>query len=298
MSGQLERQEVLPGEHSAGERARRRLVAGLPVTERRLPLSGVSTTLLEGGAGPPLVFVQVEFALVWFRVIPDLVRTHHVIAPDLPGLGESELPDTRYDIDTAMGWLGALIEQTCDARPVLVGKGPAGALAAQFAIHHGDRLAGLVLVDAHGLERFRPRPGMALSYMGVLARPTQQRVERSFGTYCFTDLDRVRADLGERWGWFSAYAVSYFRSKRVKKATRTLLPRLGKAIPPEDLARISVPTTLIWGRHDVGMRVEVAEAAGARYGWPLQVIDGARDDPALEQPDAFLRALRSALDRY
>lgn len=249
MSGQRGREEVVVGGHSAGDRARERLLGGLPVTERRLRLAGVSTAVLEGGEGPPVVFVQVEFALVWLRVIPDLVKTHHVIAPDLPGLGESELPDGKYDIDTALGWLRALIDQTCDAPPVLVGKGPAGALAARFAVHHGDRLAGLVLVDAHGLERFRPRPRMALSYLGVLARPTQQRVERSLGTYCFTDLDRVRADLGERWDWFSAYTVDYFRSERVKKAMRALLPRLGKAIPPEDLARISVPTTLDRRRH-------------------------------------------------
>lgn len=38
-----------------------------------------------------------------------------------------------------------------------------------------------------------------------------------------------------------------------------------------------------------------AERASERYGWPLHVIDRARDDPAAEQPDAFIRALRSAL---
>lgn len=43
------------------------------------------------------------------------------------------------------------------------------------------------------------------------------------------------------------------------------------------------------------MRLEVAEAASSRYGWPLHVIENARDDPAIEQPEAFLKALRSAL---
>jgi pimeloyl-ACP methyl ester carboxylesterase len=292
-----QRQDLTPRARPDGETARDRLLAGLPITERRLPIKGVSTAVLEGGQGPPIVFMQVEFALVWLRVIPDLVATHRVIAPDLPGLGASELPDGRYDVDTALGWLDDLIAQTCHAPPVLVGKGPAGALAARFAVDHGDRLAGLVLVDTHGLERFRPRPGMALAYLGVLLRPSERSVERSLGTYCFTDLDQVRADLGARWEWFSAYTVDYFRTPRVKKAMRTLMPRLSKAIPPEDLARISVPTTLIWGRGDLGMPVEVAEAASVRYGWPLHVIDGARDDPATEQPDAFLTALRQALHR-
>jgi hypothetical protein len=44
------------------------------------------------------------------------------------------------------------------------------------------------------------------------------------------------------------------------------------------------------------VRLSVAEAASARYGWPLHVIENARDDPAIEQPEAFLEALRAALD--
>ena len=39
----------------------------------------------------------------------------------------------------------------------------------------------------------------------------------------------------------------------------------------------------------------MAEAASARHGWPLRVIDHAGDDPALEQPAAFLAALEAAL---
>ena len=39
----------------------------------------------------------------------------------------------------------------------------------------------------------------------------------------------------------------------------------------------------------------MAEAASARYGWPLHVIEDAADDPAVEQPEAFLDALEAAL---
>ncbi len=67
-------------------------------------------------------------------------------------------------------------------------------------------------------------------------------------------------------------------------------------IPVADLARIAVPTTLIWGRHNTGVRLRIGETASSRYGWPLQVIESAGDDPALEQPEAFLEALRAALD--
>jgi pimeloyl-ACP methyl ester carboxylesterase len=67
------------------------------------------------------------------------------------------------------------------------------------------------------------------------------------------------------------------------------------AIPAADLDRIAVPTSLIWGRQDRQVPLAVAEAAAARHGWPLQVIDPAGDDPPMEQPGAFLAALETAL---
>ena len=283
------------GPRFAGADARQRLLAGLPVRERRLQLAGVSTAVLEGGDGPPIVLLQGEFAAVWMRVIPELVTTHRVIAPDLPGLGASEVSGRPPDADAVLTWLDELIEQTCAIPPVLVGKGPGGALAARFAIDHSDRIDRLVLVDTQGLDRFRPAPGMTLSFISVLLRPTERGLERGF-RHCFADLDGLRAEMGERYEWMAAYALDRFRTPSVKAAMRSLMRQLASAIPPGDLERIAVPITLIWGRHDLGVRLSVAEAASARYGWPLHVIEDARDDPAIEKPTAFLEALRSALD--
>jgi hypothetical protein len=42
------------------------------------------------------------------------------------------------------------------------------------------------------------------------------------------------------------------------------------------------------------MRLGIAEAASARYGWPLHVIEDAGHF-VVEQPEAFRRALRAAL---
>jgi len=76
---------------------RKRLLATLPVAERRLRLNGVSTAVLEGGEGLPIVLLHGpgEYAATWLRVIPDLVTTHRVVAPDLPGHGASEAIEAR-----------------------------------------------------------------------------------------------------------------------------------------------------------------------------------------------------------
>jgi pimeloyl-ACP methyl ester carboxylesterase len=113
-----------------------RLLEGIPVTERRLGLAGVSTSVLEGGEGPPIVLLhgQGGFAAHWGRVIPRLVETHRVVAPDLPGLGRSEVRSGRLDEPGLVAWLGDLIAHTCAESPAVVGISLGGALAARFAV--------------------------------------------------------------------------------------------------------------------------------------------------------------------
>ena len=62
-----------------------------------------------------------------------------------------------------------------------------------------------------------------------------------------------------------------------------------------DTGSIAVPTTLIWGRHDRATPLSIAEDTSRRFGWDLRIIEDAADDPALEQPEAFMAALQAAV---
>jgi pimeloyl-ACP methyl ester carboxylesterase len=282
---------------AAAADVRRRLLAGIAVTDRRLHLAGVSTAVLQGGDGPPIVLLHGPggYAAHWIRVIPDLVTTHRVVAPDLPDHGGSHVVHGNLDTDHVLAWLDALIERTCPTPPVLVGHLLGGAIAARFAKQHGDRLAQLVLVNTFGLGPFEPTPDFGLALQNYLAQPTEDTHDR-FWQRCSFNLDSVREQLGQRWALLAAYNLDRIRTPRVQAALGSLMAQLGfAAIPPAALAGIAVPTTLIWGRHDQATPLPIAEAANANYGWPLHVIDDAADDPALDQPEAFVRALRSTL---
>jgi pimeloyl-ACP methyl ester carboxylesterase len=279
-----------------GDDARQLLLAGAPVIQRRLDLAGVSTAVLEGGDGPPVVLLhgQGGWSGMWLPVVPDLVKTHRVVAPDLPGLGASEVPDGPPDAAGVLAWLGELVDQTCATPPVLVGASLGASIAARFAIAHPDRLSRLVLVDAGSLGRFQPAPGVVLAMIRFIARPSE-RTQQRFLRQVAVDPARVRALMGQRWETSQAYNLDRARTPSVRAANRRMLRELGtKTIPSEDLAQISVPTTLIWGRHDRVMRLRIAEAASARYGWPLHVIEDAGHF-SIEQPAAFNEALRAAL---
>jgi pimeloyl-ACP methyl ester carboxylesterase len=286
------------------ERMRENLLAGLAVSERRRHLAGVSTAVLEGGSavdGPPMVLLHGpgESSAAWLLVLPRLARAHRVIVPDLPGHGASQIDEGPLDAERVLRWLDELIAQTCPAPPVLVGRTIGGAIAARFATEstaaNRRRLAGLVLVDTLGLAPFAPEPRFGIALDRFLAGPSQRSYERLM-EFCTFDLDRVRARMGLRWEPYAAYAVELAGEARVQAALGSLIGQFAATpVPPEDLARIDVPTTLIWGRHDLATPLHVAEAASARYGWPLHVVEDAGDEPSLDQPEAFLEVLQRAV---
>jgi pimeloyl-ACP methyl ester carboxylesterase len=296
-SGEMATEQAI-GTRPAGEDARRRLLAGIAVTERRLTPAGVPTAVLEGGDGPPVLLLHgpAGNAAHWVRVIPGLISGHRVIAPDLPGHGASAVAaDAGLDGDRTIAWLRELIDRTCPAPPVLVGYALGGAIAARFAAVEGDRLSRLVLVDALGLTAFAPAPEFGAALEAFLAQPSE-RTHDELWRHCALDLERLRRGMGERWEPFRTYNVERAGDPGALAALGSLMGQFGlPAMDAAELARIAVPTTLIWGRQDLATRVSVAEAASARYGWPLHVIEDCADDPPIERPEAFVAALRTAI---
>jgi pimeloyl-ACP methyl ester carboxylesterase len=158
---------------------RDRLLAELPVSERRLDVDGIETAVLEGGDGAPLVLLHGvgSFAPEWARVIPQIVQRRRVIAPDLPGIGESATRAGGLDASAAVTWLESLIAQTCAEPPVVVGHSAGGGLAAHLAIQNPSSIRRVVLVDSSSLGRFRPAPRLiaALVQYGAAPEPCKSR---------------------------------------------------------------------------------------------------------------------------
>jgi pimeloyl-ACP methyl ester carboxylesterase len=245
-----------------------------------------------------LLHGQGGWAGVWLPVMADLARDHRVVAPDLPGLGASRVNGAPPDTGRVLAWLGELLDRTCPAPPVLVGVSLGGSIAARFAAAHGDRLSGLVLVSMGGLVgKVRIPPAMLLALVRHSLRPTE-RTAMGMLRQVSVDVERVQRRMGDRWAPFRAYSLELARTPSVRQANRNLLRELGlRQLPPEEVARIDVPTSLIWGRQDRVMPLASAKEASVRYGWPLDVIDDAGHFLGADQPEAFLQALRRAIDR-
>jgi 2-hydroxymuconate-semialdehyde hydrolase len=276
--------------------ARRRLLAGVPVTERRLDLMGGSTAVLEGGDGPPMVLLHggIETGGVyWAPVIAELSRHARVIVPDLPGLGESE-PVALASDGAFSEWLSQLLRMTCQEPPVLVAHSLLGTAGTRFAADHGERLRRLVLMATPGIGPYRMPLGLMATAIRFSLRPTQRNNAR-FAEWAFLDPVRTRRRDPEWYDAFMAYGLSRGTVPHVKRTMRQLIKVCTKETPDGDLRRISVPIALLWGRLDRMVPLHIAEIATSRFGWPLHVIDDVGHVPFIEQPDAFLRALPAVL---
>jgi 2-hydroxymuconate-semialdehyde hydrolase len=279
------------------DHAREQLLAGLPVTERRMQVGGVSTTMLEGGEGAPLVLLHggIECGgAYWAPVIARLAETHRLVIPDVPGLGESE-PLPRLDPPAFAGWLAEVLRLAVNERPTLVAHSLLGTLAARFAAEHGGKLGRLVIYGTPGIGPYRMPFGLKLVAIRFAIRPSEGNAER-FDRWAFLDLDAARSREPE---WFQAFS-DYTRGRavvpHVKRTMRELIASCTKQIDDAELRRIPIATDLLWGRHDRFVPVSLGEAASARLGWPLRVIDDAGHVPHIEQPEAFLTALSNAMN--
>jgi 2-hydroxymuconate-semialdehyde hydrolase len=284
------------GRRFTDSEARRRLLDGIPVTERRLQLTGASTSVLEAGDGPPMVLLHggIETGgIYWAPAISQLSRNARVIVPDLPGLGESE-PLSQMSEGPFSDWLTALLRETCHEPPVLVAHSHHGTAATRFAADRGDVIRNLVLMAAPGVGPYRMPLGLLVTAIRFSLRPTDRNNAR-FAEWAFLDTARTRRRDP---GWYDAF-TDYGQSRgavpHVKRTMRELIKACTKEISEADLRRIAVPIALLWGRRDRMVPLHIAEIATSRFGWPLHVIDDVGHVPFIEQPDAFLRALPTAI---
>ena len=280
-------------EHPATDgAARARMLRDLPLTERRLHPAGAATAVLEGGRGPSLVLLHGGIECggpVWAPVIAALAERHRVIIPDLPGLGASPPADVLGPAAFAR-WLAELLRLTCDDAPTLVAHSLCGSLAARFASGHGELLRRLVVYAAPGIGPYRMPIGLRITAVRFALRPTARNAER-FERRGLHDLDRARE--GDP-GWFAALEAELQargRDPGVKRTMRRLVAAGTERVPDDELARIPAPVELVWGRHDRFVPLALAEAASARLGFPLRVVDGAGHAAHLDRPDAVVDAL-------
>ena len=243
------------------------------------------------GAGPPVVLLHGGYGswTHWLKNIDALAGAYRVIAPDLPGLGDSAMPP---DPVTAEG-LAAIIDRGLCAviapgeRLHLVGFSFGAMLGSFVAAALGAELRSMTLVGSASMglrrapmrEMQPPRRHMSPAEMVQLQRT-------NLGILMFADPGRIDA-LAVR------LQQENVARARVKSRRFAPLPLLRPVLP-----RIKAPLGGIWGERDITAYPWVDERRDllqqAQPGASFAVIPGAGHWVMYEAADAFNRVL---LDR-
>lgn len=116
-------------------------------------LTGGSIAYTIAGSGPALLLVHGLGGTrkTWRCLIDELARTHTVIAPDLPGHGESDPPAGDYSLGAHACALRDLILALGYRRFSIAGHSLGGGVALQTAYQFPERIDRLLLISSGGL---------------------------------------------------------------------------------------------------------------------------------------------------
>jgi pimeloyl-ACP methyl ester carboxylesterase len=125
--------------------------------------------LMAGQTGSPVLLLHGGgydcASLSYGPSIGPISRSHRVFAPDWPGYGESDKPDTSYTTEYYESFLGHLMDGLGLEKASLVGISMGGAISLGFSLHSPQRVEKLVLVDSLGLGK--EVPGRVITYAMV-----------------------------------------------------------------------------------------------------------------------------------
>jgi pimeloyl-ACP methyl ester carboxylesterase len=102
-----------------------------------------------GSGDPPMLFVHGIGNHTHFAAQVDYFsRSHRVVAPDLPGFGQSDAPEREYGIAAFADDVTWLCDELDLQGPVIVGHSMAGAVAVELAAARPDLPSAIVLLDS------------------------------------------------------------------------------------------------------------------------------------------------------
>lgn len=158
------------------------------IISKEATVNGVRIYYRIAGSGSPLILLHGSplTSRSWLRLMPTLAKTYTVVAPDFRGYGQSDKPETGYEVQTMVEDLRQLLDQLGIKSANVVGHDLGGIVAYVYAAEHRDQVSQLGIIEA-------PIPGVP--------SPTMQRVLASYwhiGFYAHPRLPELLIAARER----------------------------------------------------------------------------------------------------
>ncbi len=235
------------------------------IASRTAEVNGVKLHYMTAGHGTPLILLHgyAETSLMWKPIIPALAERFTVIAPDLPGIGDSDIPAHGLDMKSAAISIHELAKSLGVQKAEVVGHDIGLMVAYAYAAQFPAEVTKLVLMDAFlpgvaGWEPIYNSPDIwHFRFNGPTPEALVQGRERTYFAYFWNDLaaDKNRSlPEADR----EAYIAAYSRPGRMHAGWAYFVSFLQAA---KDFAQLS-QTKLTMPVLSIGGEKSLGEALG------------------------------------
>ncbi len=297
-----------PGLHTVRGREKFRAVNTLL---RDISARGVRVRLLEAktdetpAGAPALLLLHDLFSgrSSWSPLLPLVVQTYRVLAPDLPGFGESEKPPPSrfsYSVDAMAEAMLDVLAALRESRAVVCGHGLGAAVALALAADHPGVVKNLILVSPlwHGTKPSRVARLARVPVLGPLV--FKQGYGRAMFRAHFRDEVYGRADAAGGTPFPQARVDEWFERFDAPPAREAALATMRGLSDPRAvvarLPRVTTPTLLVWGREDKLVPVSAGRKLAREIPHARLEVLAAGHSPAEEAPEEFARVLRGFIE--
>jgi pimeloyl-ACP methyl ester carboxylesterase len=222
---------------------------------------GVKIQYLSAGKGPALILLHgyAETSRMWRPIIPRLAERFTVIAPDLPGIGDSDIPSGAVDMKWAAARIHDLARSLGIQKAEVVGHDIGLMVAYAYAAQYRSEVTKLVLMDAFlpgvaGWEAIYDNPDLwHFRFHGDTPAKLVQGREADYFAYYWNEFaaDRLRSlPPADR----EAYVAAYSRPGRMKAgwAYFASFPKTAKDFAELAKTKLAIPVLSIGGDKSLG----------------------------------------------
>ena len=245
------------------------------------------------GSGLPLLLIH-GFPLgsrMWAGQLESLSNRAHVLAPDLPGFGDSPISGLSYTVERYAEDCAAVLDALDVLEPVaLGGLSMGGYIALAFARLFPERVGALLLLSTRaGADSAEGKANRDKAIAGVKEHGASAATEAIFpkllASATYTHNPGIATQAAEL---------------MLAASPEGIIAALGAMRDRPDstasLSKIEVPTLIVHGKQDQLIPPSEAEVMSAAIkGSQLHLIDNAGHLPNLEQPEGFNRIISGFL---
>ena len=228
---------------------------------RSANIDGAKIHYTIGGSGPAVILLHgfAETSRMWDPILPTLAAKFTVIAPDLPGIGDSSIPSGGIDMKRAAIKINDFVHSVGIGQARIVGHDIGLMVAYAYAAQFPSETDKLVVMDAFlpGVQGWEPIYNSPnywhFRFNGQTAEALVRGRERTYFAYFWDGLaaDKSRSlPKADR----SAYIAAYSRPKRMRASWEYFVswPQAAKDFAEMSQTKLSMPVLSIGGDKSLG----------------------------------------------